>query len=203
MAAKTKYMLIYEWLSEQIANGHYRPGEKIPNESELAARFGVHRMTVRQAIDRLVGDHLLVRKRGQGTFLLSVQPPILTRDLESITSYHGDIVKGGLVPRYQTLEAAIVPAEGKVAEALGLSPGTEVVYVYRLMLASDIPLVLEKSYLPAELFSGLLGRSLDTILYKIIIEEYGMGLNYARNEIGAILPDEKERKLFKITTACP
>ena len=164
--------------------------------------FGVHRMTVRQAIDKLVNDHMLVRKRGKGTYLLSEKRPVLTRSLETISTYHDDIAKAGLEPRYKTLEARIIPAEEAVAAHLGLPAGSDVVYLYRLMLANDVPLVLEHCYLPADIFSGLLERSLDEILYKIIISEYKMSLNYSRNEIGATLPTDGEKKLLKIGDDC-
>jgi DNA-binding GntR family transcriptional regulator len=203
MTAKAKYLIIYEWLSEQITSKKFRPGDKIPNENELANMFGVHRMTVRQAIDKLVGDHLLVRKRGKGTFLLSEKSPVLTRSLEAITTFHADIVKAGLEPRYQTLEASILPAEENVAAQLGLPPGTDVVYLRRLMLASEVPLVIEQCYLPAKWFSALLDRSLDTNLYNIMVTDFKIGLNYARNEIGAVFPTEEEKKQLKIGDHCP
>ncbi|MEE4137438.1 MAG: GntR family transcriptional regulator, partial [Desulforhopalus sp.] len=56
-----KYQIIYQYLSEQIRDKKIVPGDKIPNESELATMFQVHRMTVRQAINKLINDHMLVR----------------------------------------------------------------------------------------------------------------------------------------------
>ena len=202
LAAKLKYMAIYEWLSDQITTKALLPGDKIPNENDLAARFGVHRMTVRQAIDKLVNDHMLVRMRGKGTFLLSDKKPQLTRSLETISTFHDDITRAGLDPRYKTLEARILPADAVVAERLGIPPGTDVVSLYRLMLASNVPLALEQCYLPADAFSGLLERPLDSILYEIIITEYKMSLNYSRNEIGAVIPTDSEKKLLKIDDQC-
>lgn len=203
MTAQSKYMAIYEWLSEQITSKALLPGDKIPNEIELSAMFGVHRMTVRQAIDKLVGEHMLVRMRGKGTFLLSDKKPVLTRSLETISTYHDDIARAGLIPRYKLLEAKIIPADANVATQLGLDEGADVVYLYRLMLASNVPLVLEQCYLPADLFSRIMDHKLDTILYQIIINEFKMSLSYSRSEIGAILPDEREKKLLKIGDNCP
>lgn len=203
MVAQSKYMAIYEWLSEQITSKALLPGDKIPNEIELSAMFGVHRMTVRQAIDKLVGEHMLVRMRGKGTFLLSDKKPVLTRSLETISTYHDDIARAGLIPRYKLLEAKIITADANVATQLGLHEGADVVYLYRLMLASNVPLVLEQCYLPADLFSRIMDHKLDTILYKIIINEFKMSLSYSRSEIGAILPAEREKKLLKIGDNCP
>lgn len=199
---EAKYLTIYNWLSDQIKTKTFKPGDKIPNETEIAEMFNVHRMTVRHAIDKLVSSHMLIRTRGKGTFLLSEKEPILTRSLEGISSYYDDIVKAGLNPRYKTLEAMIMDQQNSIGEKLELAPGEQVVFLKRLMLANDIPMVIEYCYLPEKLFSDILDKNLNTILYKIIGEEYGMKLMHSSQEIGAILPDEKDRKILKISNNC-
>ena len=203
MPQKPKYIAIYEWLSEQIKNKAFLPGDKIPNENELAAMFNVHRMTVRQAINKLVGDHMLIRKRSQGTFLLSEKKPVLVRSLESISTYHDDIVDAGLHPLYKTAESGIIPASEEIAAALNLCVGDDVVYLHRIMLASGVPLVSEKSYLPADLFPGILEYNVNIVLYRILQEEYGMRLMHSRQEIGATLPSDSEKRALKISDTCP
>lgn len=201
--AKSKYLVIYEWLSEQIRNKVYQPGDKIPNENDLAAMFNVHRMTVRQAIDKLVNDHMLVRKRSKGTFLLSEKSPVLTRSLESITTYYDDIVNAGLEPHYKTIAAGIEFADAEVAAHLNLSVSQPVIFLYRLMLASGVPLVLERSILPTDMVPDFLEKKLDTVLYKVLHEDYGMRLLHSRQELGAAMPTENERKYLKIGDNCP
>ncbi len=198
-----KYLKIYQFLSEQIKEGKILPGDKIPNESELAEMFQVHRMTVRQAIDKLVNDHMLVRKRGKGTFLLSAKYPVLTRSLQGISTYYDDIVNAGLEPCYRTLESRIDFFGEDITSQLGLQAEEKVVYMKRLMLASNVPLVLECCYLPAELFADILERKLDTMLYKIIREHYGMTLVHSHQELSAVLPSDEERRLLKIGSTCP
>ena len=199
---ESKYLTIYNWLSDQIKNKVFKPGDKIPNETELAEMFHVHRMTVRHAIDKLVSSHMLIRTRGKGTFLLSDKEPILTKSLEGISSYYDDIVKLGMTPRYKTLESKIMEQHDSIGEKLGLDIGEPVVYLKRLMLANDIPMVIEICYLPEKFFSDILDRNLNTILYKLIREEYGMKLMHSSQEIGAILPDEQDRKILKISNTC-
>jgi DNA-binding GntR family transcriptional regulator len=200
--SEAKYLKIYNWLSDQIKSKVFQPGDKIPNETEIAEMFNVHRMTVRHAIDKLVSSHMLIRTRGKGTFLLSEKEPILTRSLAGISSYHDDIVKAGLEAKYKTLEAMIKDPDTNVIEKLGLESGEQVIYIKRLMLANEIPLVLEYCYLPEKLFSDILDKNLNSILYKVIQEEYGMKLMHSSQEIGAILPDERERKFLKIGNNC-
>lgn len=201
--AKSKYLVIYEWLSEQIRNKVYQPGDKIPNENELAAMFSVHRMTVRQAIDKLVNDHMLVRKRSKGTFLLSEKSPVLTRSLESITTYYDDIISAGMEPHYKTIAAGIEFASAEIAAHLNIEVTQPVIFLYRLMLASGVPLVLERSVLPTDLVPDFLEKKLDTVLYKVLHEDYGMRLLHSRQELGAVMPTENERKYLKIGDNCP
>lgn len=199
---EAKYLQIYNWLSAQIKTKAFLPGDKIPNETELASMFGVHRMTVRQAIDKLVSNHMLIRTRGKGTFLLSEKMPVLTRSLEGISTYHEDIVKAGLEPRYKTLEAFVREPDPFVAEKLQLDAGSQVVFLKRVMLASNIPLVLEYCYLPDDLFADILDKNLNSILYNVIKNEYGMRLMHSRQEISAIIPDDLDRKILKINSSC-
>jgi DNA-binding GntR family transcriptional regulator len=203
MPGKPKYVLIYEWLSHQIETKKYRPGDKLPSEHELATMFQVHRMTIRQAIDKLIGDHLLARKRRAGTFLLSDKSPVLIRSLETISTYYEDIREAGLDPSYRTLDAKVIPGTEPYISHLGLRAGDPVFSIYRLMLASNVPLVLERCYLPGDLFPGLLERNLDTVLYDLMKRDYHIVPHFAQQEIGAVLPNLAERKLLKIKETCP
>ena len=144
----------------------FLPGDKIPNEIDIAKKFNVHRMTVRQAIDLLVSNHMLIRIRGKGTFLLSEKTPVLTRSLKEISSYYEDIVKAGLTPRYKTLIAVIKEADEYISEKLEVNVGSQIVYLKRLMLANDMPLVLERCYLPEELFPDILKKNTNNMIYK-------------------------------------
>ncbi|MFV0347736.1 MAG: GntR family transcriptional regulator [Halodesulfovibrio sp.] len=200
--SETKYLKIYNWLSDQISNKTFKPGDKIPNESELAEMFNVHRMTVRNAVDKLMENYMLIKIRGKGTFLLSESKTTLTKSLEDITSYYDDTIKAGLTPRYKTLEVQIIEQDSYIGKKLGLDIGEPVVFIKRLMLANEIPMVIEYCYLPENLFPDILDKKLNTILYKVIREEYGMKLMHSSQEIGAILPTEKDRKILKISNTC-
>lgn len=203
MTEQPKYRVIYEYLRQQIKERQLRPGDRLPNENELAAQFQVHRMTVRQAIEILVNDQIVVRKRGKGTFLLREAPAMLTRSLESISTYYDDIIRAGLTPRYTTIDARSKIPSTEVLHNLSLAPETPVVYIKRLMYAQGVPLVIERSYLPLELFPDLLEQSLDTALYKVIHERYDMRLAHSLQELRAVMPLTRERYLLKISGSCP
>src|SRR4029077_13524263 len=56
-------------LTQSLVAGEWKPGESIPSEMELAARFRVSQGTVRKAIDELAAENLVVRRQGKGTFV--------------------------------------------------------------------------------------------------------------------------------------
>jgi DNA-binding GntR family transcriptional regulator len=160
-------------------------------------------MTIRQAIDKLIDNHLLIRKRHSGTFLLSDKTPMLIRhSLENIPIYYDDIRQAGFDPSYKTLGKKVIPGTEPVVSKLGLRVGDPVLSIYRMMLASNLPLALERCYLPSNLFPKLIDRNFDTVLYDLI-KDYQILPHYAEQEIGAVLPNASECKLLKVKNTCP
>ena len=203
MATKAKYMRVYDWLKDKIQNGTFKVGDRLPNEVELAERFHVHRMTVRQAINKLVSDHMVVRKRGHGTFLISDKHPIMIKSLDNLTTYRDDIIGAGLQPKYKLLEFKRGSADAANAARLQLEVGAPVITFSRLMYASDIPLLVEHTALPADIFSSIDSIDLEEPLYSLMQEKFQLKMLYTENEIGCIMPDTKERKLLQIPEGAP
>ena len=63
------YQQIKDLILQSLQTGEWKPGEAIPSEMDLAARYRVSQGTVRKAIDELSADNLLVRRQGKGTFV--------------------------------------------------------------------------------------------------------------------------------------
>lgn len=132
-------------LRRQIAEGHYAEGAQVPTEAALGSEFGVSRITVRAALDRLVAEGLLRRERGRGTFVAA--PPI-EHDLGQLTDFAEDMVAAGLRPSSQVTHFAEEPATATVAAQLGIAPGVSVTRVDRLRLADGQPIAFDRTYLP-------------------------------------------------------
>jgi GntR family transcriptional regulator len=109
------YVQIREALREDITGGGLKRGEKLPAEHELADRFGVSRMTIRESIEDLVDEGLLYRRHGVGTF---VAYPHLQRDHTRLTSFFDKAGDEGIKVRAKLLKLEVIPAKPKVAEAL-------------------------------------------------------------------------------------
>lgn len=203
MAAKAKYIRIYEWLEQAIKSGEFQVGDRLPNEVELAARFGVHRMTIRQAVNKLVEDQVVMRKRGLGTFLVSDKRPVMVKSLDNLTTYRDDIIQTGLQPRYKVLNFERTVAGKEVADNLQLEEGAPVIAFSRVMFANDVPLVVEHTRLPYDLFGDLEEQDLEEPLYLLMREKFQMSALYTEHEIGCLIPSGEDRKLLHLAEGEP
>lgn len=139
------YVQLMDELEASIRNGVYKPGDKIMTETEMAKEYGVSLITVRKAVGSLMEKGLVVRKQGKGTF---VTKPKFSRNMRKLQSFTEMCEQMGVKPGAQVLENRLIMADKKVADRLGIEPGSNVVYISRLRLADGEPVQVEKSYFP-------------------------------------------------------
>jgi GntR family transcriptional regulator len=165
--APTKQQHVRERLESLIAG--LVPGEPLPAERDLARELGVARMTLRRAVDVLVEDERLIRRRGAGTFVAGAK---VTQRLAA-TSFSADMRARGLRPGSRTIEARRFPAGMMLAGLLDVPPQTDVLFVRRLRLADDEPMALEDLHVPATVAPGLSGEDLEgTSFYDLLADRY-------------------------------
>lgn len=139
-------------LSAEIAQGIYQPGDRLPTEAALAARFGVNRHTVRHALAHLAEGGLTHSRRGAGVFVKAkpTEYPLGRR-----VRFHQNLAASGRTPSRRTLLLDTRRADPAEAEALMLPSGA-LVHVYEgLSLSDGVPLAIFRSVFPAARFSGL------------------------------------------------
>lgn len=137
-------------LRAEIAQGQYRPGEKLPTEAALAARFGVNRHTVRHALADLAAAGLVLSRRGAGVFV--AQAPPADYALGRRTRFHQNVSASGRIPSRQVLSLETRHANPTEAEALGC---TRVHVIEGVSLGDGLPLAVFRSAFPAERFPNL------------------------------------------------
>ena len=130
------------------------PGSPTPSERELVQRFGVARMTVRQALDALVAEGLLERVPGRGTFVAEARTGLTA----SLLGFTEEMQRRGARPDSRTLLLRVESAGPGVARALDLDQGAPVVHWQRLRCADDQPMCVQDVYLPAGLVPHLVDR---------------------------------------------
>ncbi|MDH6624710.1 DNA-binding GntR family transcriptional regulator [Streptomyces sp. LBL] len=174
------YFQLSQQLEAAIEHGALTPGSLLGNEIELAARLGLSRPTVRQAIQSLVDKGLLVRRRGVGTQVVHSQ---VKRPLE-LSSLFDDLEAAGQRPATKVLVNTVVPAPAEIAGALGLAEDSDVHQVERLRLAHGEPMAYLCNYLPPDLLDLDTGQLEATGLYRMM-RAAGITLHSARQSIGA------------------
>ena len=194
------YTQIRKSLRDDIMNKVLVPGQKIPSEDELAAKFGVSRMTVRQGISDLIDAGMLYRRHGVGTF---VAQPHFERDHSRLTSFVESAKQDGIDLNIRVLIADILPAKLKVAESLALHEGDLVVHVKTLRYIEDVPITVHDTYVPYKLFPQLLQEDLEAEHLWEIFDSYGFRVKRAIQRLEAREAVDEIAQLLEVDEGLP
>ncbi len=185
---------VYLDLRSTLDSGRWRPGDRLPTERDLAVRYGCSLITVRRAMSELAREARIERTRGRGTFV--TRPPVRL-DLGGTLSFGQEMVAQGFRPGTRLVASRTEPAGTRVADALEIAPGAATLYVERLRLADDEPLLLEQVHLPAERFPGLLSEDLERgSLYDLLAARYGTRVAWARETFEPVGLPAREARLL-------
>lgn len=139
------YMQVARKLIADVREGRYQVDQALPSERLLSEQLDVSRVTARKAIDQLVGQGLVVRRRGSGNYIA----PRIEQPLSNLSSFSEQLLQRGYRPSSQWLKRAIVVAAADEQLSLGLSAHTRVARLERLRLADDVVMAYEVSVIPA------------------------------------------------------
>jgi GntR family phosphonate transport system transcriptional regulator len=140
-------------LTEEIAVGHYRPGDRLPTEAALSARFGVNRHTVRHALAALADKGIVYSRRGAGVFV--AQRPT-DYPLGRRVRFHQNVLAAGQTPSRRISRTETRPCDAEEARTLRLMTGEPVHVVEGISLADAQPIAAFRSTFPADRFPQLL-----------------------------------------------
>jgi GntR family transcriptional regulator len=198
----TVHAQIEDWLAGEIAVGALVPGDRLPTEHDLAAWFGVSRMTLRHALAELTRRGLVTRAVGRhgGTF---VAAPKLEQDLTTLAGFSEQLRRHGMVAGARVLTATQRAAGPAAAAALRLAEDDPVYEVRRIRLADGRPMVLERSLFPAARFPGMLDCRLDGSLYELLEVKYGLRPHRARESLEPVTAGVREAEALEIAEGAP
>ncbi|GIW30975.1 MAG: transcriptional regulator [Meiothermus sp.] len=146
-SATPLYLQLEALLREALASNTWKAGEAMPPERALAEQFGVSRLTLRKALERLEAQGLVQRRQGSGTYVA----PRLEQPLSALTSFSEDMRARGLEPSTRWLKRGLFTASPEEVLALSLSPGEKVARLERVRSAQGEPMAVERAALPAHL----------------------------------------------------
>jgi len=196
------YQQIKALITRSLQAGEWRPGEMIPSEVELAARYKVSQGTVRKAIDVLADENLLVRRQGKGTFVATHSEQKIQFRFLRLMADDGET---GNVTR-RVIDCRRLRAPADVSRALELKTGDTVVEVRRVMLFRGAPVVLDDIWLPGSLFKGLTAERLGQYrgpMYGLFETEFGVRMIRAEEQLRAIAADPAAAELLQVQAGTP
>jgi GntR family transcriptional regulator len=187
---------------EMISTGELAAGDRLPREQDLAAVFGVSRMTLRQALSGLQQRGVLDRVPGRsgGTFVVE---PKIECDLTGLAGFTEQLRRANLRASARLLSARTTPASRVVANSLGLARDAEVHEIVRVRAVDNNPLALERSYFPASLFEGLLQLDLSHSLYELMDTEFGQRPATADENLEPVLPSGEDAEHLELPPGRP
>jgi len=196
------YQQIKGLITQSLESGEWKPGEIIPSEVELAARYKVSQGTVRKAIDELAADNLLVRRQGKGTFVATHNEERaqfrFLRLLADDGAEHPHISK--------LLDCRRLRATAEIARQLDLKPADPVVLIRRLLQFDGEDTVLDEIWLPGAVFRGLTAERLAGYkgpLYAMFEAEFGTRMIRATEKIRAVAADPGVADLLHVPAGFP
>ncbi len=186
---------------KEIEAGQWRPDSRLPSEDELAERFQVSKITVRQALRDLAQLGYIRREQGRGTF---VQRPPLIEGPRKLTSFTEEMHRQGVQASSAVLEQGTVPASADVASILGLAEDEPVFRLRRLRLADGDPMGVQTTYIPSDFVPGIeeLGFARAS-LYDVLGTHYNLVPTAAHETHFAFAVDAEDAALLRIPEGSP
>jgi GntR family transcriptional regulator len=175
-------------------------GDAIPSERALSADLKVSRLTVRAALDELVREGYLVRRRGAGTF---VSEPKIAQEL-TMTSFTEDMRQRGMSPASRTLELRSVPAGARLGRILHVSPSEPIVVATRLRLADRETMAIETLHVRQSLVPDLSARDLEEhSFYELLQDRYGIEIVTGLQTVEPTVTGEEESAALGVPLHSP
>ncbi|CAM5421131.1 GntR family transcriptional regulator [Eoetvoesiella caeni] len=196
------YQQIKGLLLQSLDRGEWKPGESIPSELELAARFQVSQGTVRKAIDELAAENLLLRRQGKGTFVATHQEAKVRFRFLRLTPDDGQPKVTGS----QILDCRRVKAPVDIARLLDLRTADAVINLRRLLSFEQVPTILDDIWLPGSVFRGLTVDSVSRYrgpLYALFESEFGISMVRADEKIKAVSAGVDQAELLQVAPSSP
>ncbi len=198
-----KYLQISQWLMEMIQKGRYAVNDKLPSESKLTELFRVNRNTVRQAISDLVTKGIVQKKNGVGSFVIGRTVRPVKYSLQHISSFTDDMIHMGVSPQTKLLNKSVIVAPTEVAEKLMLGKEKLVILTERLRLGNNVPLVIERSYLPHKEYRAILKMRLTGSLYHLLTKKFRVELHRSVQTFRAMLLSNVDAKRLGVPPRSP
>lgn len=204
MIDKNSPVPIYYQLEEEIRyliqSEQLKSGDLLPSERELAEKYDISRMTIRQATNNLVMQGLINREKGKGTF---VSEKKFEQDLSGLTSFNEDMSQYGRKPSNTLIGIRAFTDDTIVASTLNVSSKDEIYEIKRIRMADNEPIALETVFTPREIVGNLNYEDVTTSFYDFLEQKLQLKIAYGNQTIESSLANEEEIKYLNIKKGDP
>ena len=201
-----KYESVADDIRKKIAAGEYGPNDQLPTTPELCDLYDVSKITIKKAMDELVQQGLIARRRGSGTYVKRVPQP----EAQSPSGWDMSSQMAGFCADHPGVkvtsdvhEFSVVRPKPEVAELLGMDPDEFTYYVCRTRLIDDVPQVIEYTFMPIKLIPDLRERNVESTIYGYIEGDLKLKIQSAHRTVRAVMPTEDEKKELDIKGVLP
>jgi DNA-binding GntR family transcriptional regulator len=196
------YQQIVNWMREQISSGKWPEHFQLRSEIDLAQELGVNRGTLRNAIETLIGEGLLIRIHGKGTF---VAAKVLEQPLaESLTTFSESLIHQNIPFETEVLERRVLIPDSLISTLLALDNDMPVFYLKRVRRVNDKPIIFLKNYVNYSACPGI--ETVDFVenrLFDVLEKRYDLRIAWGRRYFEARIADEEIAALLEIKSGDP
>ncbi|WP_438762763.1 GntR family transcriptional regulator [Enterococcus sp. AZ194] len=198
-----KYVHIFNDIKNKMIDGTYVANQKLPSEKQLSERYQVSKMTIKQALDILVTDGLIIKKRGLGTFVKDLSQEELVR-MSLMAQFRG---KTAEYPREKVTSKVLQflvshPCEA-IQQKLNISEEDFVYHLCRVRYINDEPFVIEETYMPISLIRDLKRRHVEQSIYEYIETELSFKIQSVHRKITVRRSNQKDARELAMLTGDP
>ena len=186
------YIKIHNQIKRDVENHVYKVGDRISAERQLAVKFGVSRMTLRQAIKTLEEEGILERRLGSGTYVASQK---VQEKMSGIMSFTEITQANGQIPSSKLISYQIGKPSLSEKERLNLNPDSEVLRMERIRFADETPICYEVVTIPYHLVENLSKDDISTHLYETL-NKNGYRIGRVTEHISAAVANENDARLL-------
>ena len=196
MARVPSYINVFDSLKASIGSGEYRVGDMLPPEAELESLFGVSRTTVRKAVEMLSREGYVEVRQGRGTRILARS---VSQNISRLSSITQTLQSRGYRVRPKKIYMDTVSADKKLADALELPEGSELVRLQRVQLADEVPVAIMENYINPQIVPGIENRQgTFSSFYSLLEDEYGIIIDASIDRITAKTADFSEAEMLQV-----
>lgn len=198
------YRSVMRDIKEKILDNEY-PGMKLPDERSLSEMYQVSRSSIKRALDVLVQQGIIFKKRGSGTFInpLYLKNRAMFRYEGSNLGITDSFKLDGKKQSIKLLNYRVIPAPAEIQQDLFLE-GNEYVYkIERLRLIDDQPFMIETGYIPIKILPTLSPEILESSIFNYLETEKGKTVTRSYLTLTVEPSNQADRKLLNLKETEP